>query len=355
MTASASGQLPPALLPIRAMRPSSTRMSLGPAAGHAGPGNDHRVVDEQPLDLPRVDRRLRAGGAGRLCARRAGDREHRNERNGEARDRSHGCAPRQYGKTDLSLQRFAGYSAGWLRAHRAEPHTRRSVMTESTPIVAFDQHAASVMAAVLLPGDRMPALHPLPPDLPSIHRFLARVGRRAYGAVTRRARAASTCSGHYRRRGSPASHCAGPDPPTRRQSGQDGSPRRRAACGALSRRGVDADPYSDRARRSGARSAALPRRHLHGSAARQASAVEILAAAWASLPGRPGVVETLLRMARGAALAAAGARADLHVVSTCDRRYRRAAPRGRCRSSGRAHGRSRCASRRAAALLPRHR
>ena len=49
-------------------------------------------------------------------------------------------------------------------------------MTESTPIVAFDQHAASVMAAVLLPGERTPVLHPLPPDLPAIHRFLARVG-----------------------------------------------------------------------------------------------------------------------------------------------------------------------------------
>ena len=42
----------------------------------------------------------------------------------------------------------------------------------------------------------------------------------------------------------------------------------------------------------------------------------------------------------GAALAAAGARADLHVVSTGHRRHRRAAPRGRCRSSGRAHRRA---------------
>jgi transposase len=48
-------------------------------------------------------------------------------------------------------------------------------MTESTPIVAFDQHAASVMAAVLLPGDRTPALHPLAPDLPTIRRFLERL------------------------------------------------------------------------------------------------------------------------------------------------------------------------------------
>jgi hypothetical protein len=47
-------------------------------------------------------------------------------------------------------------------------------MTESTPIVAFDQHTGSVMAAVLLPGDRVPALQPLPPDLPAIGRFLER-------------------------------------------------------------------------------------------------------------------------------------------------------------------------------------
>ncbi len=48
-------------------------------------------------------------------------------------------------------------------------------MTESTPIVAFDQHAASVMAAVLLPGERTPALQPVAPDLPSIGRFLERL------------------------------------------------------------------------------------------------------------------------------------------------------------------------------------
>ena len=49
-------------------------------------------------------------------------------------------------------------------------------MTESTPIVAFDQHAASVMAAVLLPGERTPALQPLAPDLPTIGRFIERLG-----------------------------------------------------------------------------------------------------------------------------------------------------------------------------------
>jgi hypothetical protein len=49
-------------------------------------------------------------------------------------------------------------------------------MTESTPIVTFDQHAASVMTAVLFPGDRTPALQSLAPDLPTIGRFLERLG-----------------------------------------------------------------------------------------------------------------------------------------------------------------------------------
>ena len=48
-------------------------------------------------------------------------------------------------------------------------------MTESTPIVAFDQHAGSVVAAVLLPGERRPALHALASDLPTISRFLERL------------------------------------------------------------------------------------------------------------------------------------------------------------------------------------
>ncbi len=48
-------------------------------------------------------------------------------------------------------------------------------MLESTPIVAFDQHAASVVAAVLLPGQRTPAMHALASDLPTIRRFLERL------------------------------------------------------------------------------------------------------------------------------------------------------------------------------------
>lgn len=50
-------------------------------------------------------------------------------------------------------------------------------MPQSTTIIAFDQHAASVVAAVLLPGQAVPALHPLAPDLPLIRRFVERLRR----------------------------------------------------------------------------------------------------------------------------------------------------------------------------------
>lgn len=52
---------------------------------------------------------------------------------------------------------------------------------ESTPLIAFDQHAATTVAAVLLPGQRTPALHSLTSDTPTILRFVKRVQRQ--GAV----------------------------------------------------------------------------------------------------------------------------------------------------------------------------
>jgi transposase len=51
----------------------------------------------------------------------------------------------------------------------------------STPLIAFDQHAATTVAAVLLPGQRMPALHSLTSDTPTILRFVKRIQRQ--GAV----------------------------------------------------------------------------------------------------------------------------------------------------------------------------
>jgi len=50
-------------------------------------------------------------------------------------------------------------------------------MSKSITIIAFDQHAATTVAAVLLPGQRTPALHMLTSDVPTILRFVERVRR----------------------------------------------------------------------------------------------------------------------------------------------------------------------------------
>ena len=54
-------------------------------------------------------------------------------------------------------------------------------MLKSITIIAFDQHAATTVAAVLLPGHRTAALHSLPSDTTTILRFVERVRRQ--GAV----------------------------------------------------------------------------------------------------------------------------------------------------------------------------
>lgn len=48
-------------------------------------------------------------------------------------------------------------------------------MLESTTIIAFDQHAATTVAAVLLPGQRVPALHPMTSDSTTVLRFVRRL------------------------------------------------------------------------------------------------------------------------------------------------------------------------------------
>ena len=50
-------------------------------------------------------------------------------------------------------------------------------MLKSITIVAFDQHAATTVAAVLLPGQRTPALHSLTSDSATILRFVERLRR----------------------------------------------------------------------------------------------------------------------------------------------------------------------------------
>src|SRR5687768_18465915 len=48
---------------------------------------------------------------------------------------------------------------------------------KSITIIAFDQHAATTVAAVLLPGQRTPALHSMTSDSPTILRFVTRLAR----------------------------------------------------------------------------------------------------------------------------------------------------------------------------------
>ena len=55
-------------------------------------------------------------------------------------------------------------------------------MLKSTTIIAFDQHAATTVAAVLPAGHRTPALHALASDTATILRFVARVERQ--GPIT---------------------------------------------------------------------------------------------------------------------------------------------------------------------------
>jgi transposase len=50
-------------------------------------------------------------------------------------------------------------------------------MVKSTTVIAFDQHAATTVAAVLLPGHRTPALHQVASDTPTILRLVERVRR----------------------------------------------------------------------------------------------------------------------------------------------------------------------------------
>ena len=56
-------------------------------------------------------------------------------------------------------------------------------MTKSTTIIALDQHAATTVAAVLLPGQRTPALHSLTSDSTTILRLVERLQRQRSGTA----------------------------------------------------------------------------------------------------------------------------------------------------------------------------
>ena len=84
---------------------------------------------------------------------------------------------RPYGRTDLGFAENRGllFTCESFEQSRMQ---RRSVMGESTIMVAFDQHAKSVVAAVLAARDTTPALHSLNADLPTIGRFVAQLHER---------------------------------------------------------------------------------------------------------------------------------------------------------------------------------
>ena len=121
-------------------------------------------------------------------------------------------------------------------------------MFESTTIVAFDQHAASIVAAVLLPGQRTPALHPLASDLPTIGRFLTRLGREG-GAMLLRSRALRLRAAAVSDRSARAvrRHRAQSDSAAAWRSHQNRPTRCPTARPPVSRGRADGDSHSDRA------------------------------------------------------------------------------------------------------------
>ena len=112
-------------------------------------------------------------------------------------------------------------------------------MMKSTTIIAFDQHAATTVAAVLLPGQRTPALHPLTSDSATIAAGSCERLRRQ-GAV-QCCYEAGPCGFELQRasgaHGDPVRrHCAGVDPATPGRSHQNRSSRCRPVGDAVSRR-----------------------------------------------------------------------------------------------------------------------
>lgn len=181
-------------------------------------------------------------------------------------------------------------------------------MKSTTAIIAFDQHAATTVAAVLLPGHRTPALHTLASDSPTILRFVDRLRRQR--AVTC-CYEAGPCGFELRRalqaredpvrRDRPRA-----DPAPAGRSHQNGSTGCRTPRRAVSSRRAHGDPHSHRAGRGGARSVALSRRHPGGPAPRPTPALQVSAAPWPSLHrDEEGLVQAPRRLASSPDLAAA--------------------------------------------------
>lgn len=128
---------------------------------------------------------------------------------------------------------------------------------ESTPVVAFDQHAASGVAAVLLPGQRTPALHTLGPDLPTVSRFVERLGLTDVRCCDEAGPCGFELQRHLRSRGI-ACDVIAPALIPRRAGNRVKTDRRDAAQLAVLYRGrIDGDSRADGIGGSRARSAAV--------------------------------------------------------------------------------------------------
>lgn len=189
-------------------------------------------------------------------------------------------------------------------------------MVESTPVVAFDQHAASVVAAVLLPGQRTPALHALGADLSAIGRFIKRLHLPEVRCCYEAGPCGFELQRHLQSRGIVCEVIA-PALIPRRAGNRVKTDRRDAAQLAVLYRagGIDRDPCADGSGRSGPRSAAVPRRPQRGPPPGEASPVEVSVTARSSLSRCEAMVDAVFCLAGRTAVVVGGARADVQFLS----------------------------------------
>ena len=230
---------------------------------------------------------------------------------------------------------------------------------ESTTIIAFDQHAATTVAAVLLPGQRTPALHPLTSDSPTILRgsWSASGARAPVGCCYE----AGPCGFELQRaltaQGIPCDVIApGPDSAAAGRSHQDGS----ARCGASSR-SCTAPARSrrftfPRSRKKppaiccGVARTSAPISSARGIGCRSSCSVTAAASRRRRRPGRSGTTPGCARR-RGRCR-----RSSRRIAPICARSTKRwRAADGRGGSARPARARAAAAARPTAALLPRHR
>jgi len=132
-------------------------------------------------------------------------------------------------------------------------------MSESTTIIAFDQHAKSVMAAVLEAGVSEPAVQEVPADLPSIGRFVARIAKQSGVRCCYEAGPCGFALQRFLTKVGIACEIIAPSLISRRSGDRIKTDRRDARqLAVLYRAGALRDPRAHRTRGSDSRSPAVP-------------------------------------------------------------------------------------------------